>query len=232
MSCPRELALEEDANAVDHGKLGYCWPLLNPDCIFGLLLIRFSQCDELRPICGRCSKSGMIEPCNYPDRADLIFRDQNTQAAREAMEKWRSRSTKKSRISSDSDKKTDSGSSQSPPAIASLSNSDDFETVVVQRFFFDWAITSKGETVGLLGFMPDLHAGCKPGSLLSKAVKAVAYANYAQRFHAVEARQPAIANCTAALGILQTEMERPADDRVHETLLSIILLGLYEVCTL
>jgi transcription factor-like protein len=89
---------------------------------------------------------------------------------------------------------------------------------------------SEGETVGLLGFMPDLYFKSKTGSLLSKAVLAVAYANYAQRFRAAGARKPAIASCTAALELLQAEMKSPADGRVDETLLSIILLGLYEVC--
>jgi hypothetical protein len=58
----------------------------------------------------------------------------------------------------------------------------------------------------------------------------VAYANYAQQFHNVEVKQKAIAKCTAVLGLLQTEMENPINSRIDETLLLMVLLGLYEVC--
>jgi hypothetical protein len=42
-----------------------------------------SQCDEKRPTCGNCKKSGRDCP-GYPDEFDLVFRDENKAMARKA----------------------------------------------------------------------------------------------------------------------------------------------------
>lgn len=42
-----------------------------------------SQCDEKRPTCGNCKKSGRECP-GYPDEFDLVFRDENKAMARKA----------------------------------------------------------------------------------------------------------------------------------------------------
>src|SRR5690242_2967450 len=41
------------------------------------------QCDEKRPTCGNCKKSGRDCP-GYPDEFDLVFRDENKAMARKA----------------------------------------------------------------------------------------------------------------------------------------------------
>ena len=45
-------------------------------------LIKY-QCDEKRPTCGNCKKSGRECP-GYPDEFDLVFRDENKAMARKA----------------------------------------------------------------------------------------------------------------------------------------------------
>ena len=172
-------------------------------------------------------KSGIQEACVYPDRGDLVFRDQNTHAARQATEKWRSRSTRPPK-SPESSVETPSSSSSTPKSAPPGS----LEDLAIARFFFDWTLqrdTIKVNRVSFLEFIPDLYAQCQPESLLSRAVKAVAYANFAQRYQVVDARHSAIQICTEALIMLHSAMEHPDKSKVDETLSSMILLGIYEV---
>jgi len=171
-------------------------------------------------------KSGIQEACVYPDRADLVFRDQNTHAARQATEKWRSRSTRNPK-SPESSVGSPSSSSSTPRSVPGS-----LEDLAIARFYFDWTLprdTLKTNRVSFLEFIPDLYSQCQADSLLSKAVKAVAFANFAQRYQVVDARHNAIQNCTEALSMLHSAMENPDKTRVDETLSSIILLGIYEV---
>ncbi|PVH90098.1 hypothetical protein DM02DRAFT_678808 [Periconia macrospinosa] len=58
------------------------------------------KCDEGKPICIRCSKSG--HECKYRDQADLLFRNQTAFAAQKAEESWRKRSRSHQRNNSES----------------------------------------------------------------------------------------------------------------------------------
>ncbi|PSN64285.1 hypothetical protein BS50DRAFT_498411 [Corynespora cassiicola Philippines] len=71
------------------------------------------KCDEKRPICGQCQKSGRVCP-GYPDEFDLVFRDEN-----KAMER------KAKKVSGSSSKS--SQSSQSTPPGYVLSPTSSFE---------------------------------------------------------------------------------------------------------
>src|ERR1700753_2075098 len=174
-------------------------------------------------------KIGITDDCVYPERGDLIFRDQNLHAARHANEKWRSRSTRTNKSPGSS--AGSPGSASSPPQTVSSSGLED---QVMARFFFDWTLKPdavKKTGISFLEYLPEFYANCDPESILSKTVKAVAYANYAQRFRVAEARAHAIENCTAALQKMQAEMKNPDLTKVDETLISMVLLGMYEVRT-
>ncbi|KAF2642472.1 hypothetical protein P280DRAFT_505883 [Massarina eburnea CBS 473.64] len=67
------------------------------------------KCDETKPICVRCTKSG--HECRYRDHADLLFRNQTVQAAQKAEDSWRKRSKLHQRKGSDNTTPT----STSPP---------------------------------------------------------------------------------------------------------------------
>ncbi|PVH95520.1 hypothetical protein DM02DRAFT_600726 [Periconia macrospinosa] len=58
------------------------------------------KCDEGKPNCIRCTKSG--HECKYRDQADLLFRNQTAFAAQKAEESWRKRSRSHQRTSSES----------------------------------------------------------------------------------------------------------------------------------
>ncbi|ORY00608.1 hypothetical protein BCR34DRAFT_627940 [Clohesyomyces aquaticus] len=70
------------------------------------------KCDEKRPTCGQCQKSGRTCP-GYPDEFDLVFRDENKAMAR------------KRKTSGGSASKSASGSQDSPTSISPVST---FET--------------------------------------------------------------------------------------------------------
>ncbi|KAF2690940.1 hypothetical protein K458DRAFT_288220 [Lentithecium fluviatile CBS 122367] len=58
------------------------------------------KCDETKPVCSRCSKTG--HECKYRDQADLLFRNQTAVAAQKAEDSWRKRSKPRQRIGSES----------------------------------------------------------------------------------------------------------------------------------
>lgn len=59
------------------------------------------KCDEKRPICGQCQKSGRVCP-GYPDEFDLVFRDENKAMERKARKASGSSKTGSSQQSSPS----------------------------------------------------------------------------------------------------------------------------------
>lgn len=58
----------------------------------GAYLTRALQCDEARPTCGNCAKSGRDCP-GYPDEFDLIFRNE-TKAVKRRADKASSKKSK------------------------------------------------------------------------------------------------------------------------------------------
>lgn len=112
---------------------------------------------------------------------------------------------------------------------------DDLEDRALQRFMYDWVLSepvANGVPSGnsFLLFLPGMYATAKLNSLLSKAVSAVAYGNYAQRYSSTEARRRAIAFYADALNAMQTQLNDLSENgEVNGALLSIFLLGIYEV---
>ncbi|KAH7094494.1 hypothetical protein FB567DRAFT_556095 [Paraphoma chrysanthemicola] len=69
------------------------------------------KCDEAKPTCTRCIKSGL--ECKYRDAADLLFRNQTATAAQRAEDSWRKRSKSHQRTQSDTSANSDAASSHS-----------------------------------------------------------------------------------------------------------------------
>ncbi|KAH8730266.1 hypothetical protein GQ44DRAFT_823590 [Phaeosphaeriaceae sp. PMI808] len=62
------------------------------------------KCNEAKPTCNRCSKSG--QECKYRDQADLLFRNQTAVAAQRAEESWRKRSKSQQRARNEANSST------------------------------------------------------------------------------------------------------------------------------
>jgi hypothetical protein len=113
----------------------------------------------------------------------------------------------------------------------------------MERFFFDWVIDEQFEdekgvegtlprrSVAFLPFLPAMYraALAKPTSVLVETVHALAFANYSRRLRDSDAATHAIKSYSAALNLLKQVILNPAAARKDETLISIALLGMYEV---
>jgi hypothetical protein len=114
----------------------------------------------------------------------------------------------------------------------------------MERFFFDWVIEEQfvvdegveglvpRRSVAFLQYLPMMfHAAraATPKSVLVEAVTALAFANYGQRLKNPEALTRALQSYCTALKLLKQLVLNPAAARKDETLVSIALLGMYEV---
>lgn len=83
---------------------------------------------------------------------------------------------------------------------------------------------------GFLEFLPNLYASSYSDSCLRATVSAVALANFAGRFHAAKAKSEAVESYGVALKEINAALNDPPRARRNETVLSIYLLSLSEVC--
>ncbi|KAF2031892.1 hypothetical protein EK21DRAFT_62152 [Setomelanomma holmii] len=110
----------------------------------GMCKSRRIKCDEKRPTCGNCKKSGRDCP-GYPDEFDLVFRDENKAMARKA---------KKSSGSGPSRSSTGGSSSHTSPHL-SPSASFEVETVATSSGTQSSSVPpSEGQ---LISFLPGMH---------------------------------------------------------------------------
>jgi hypothetical protein len=159
----------------------------------------------------------------YRDQFERTWNDETTVAAGRAQKKWRSRSKKQG------DDLTGDSSNSDATSISPSSSS--FEDVVLERFFFDWVIPPipANSPVTFFAFLPLMYRNTKPGSVLAESVSALAFANYGQRMKNPEATAHAVQSYGNALGLLARAIGGAAGSKADETLLSVVLLGMYEV---
>jgi hypothetical protein len=74
-----------------------------------------------------------------------------------------------------------------------------------------------------------MYREAAPGSVLAEAVAALAFANYGARFSSAESKQMAFRRCGNALNLLQRAIDSPIEALTNEIMISITLLGMYEV---
>ncbi|ORY05571.1 hypothetical protein BCR34DRAFT_519492 [Clohesyomyces aquaticus] len=120
------------------------------------------KCDETKPACDRCNKSG--HDCRYRDQSDLMFKNQTASAAQKAEESWRKRSKSNQREERDvSSHGSNVTTHQTPPSDQSSPNNDwlssdlsgplerltnlsvnnssippDLHRLAYERFLYDW----------------------------------------------------------------------------------------------
>ena len=190
------------------------------------------QCDEVQPACGRCVKAGA--ECVYRDTADIFFRNQTTEVAKRAQTKWRSRAKRpeSDTSASDSTSESSSGESQRDAIItATLSLVPLREAQAHSRFFYDFVVPydPAEHYSAFFGILPDLYQTSEPGSCFRNSLAAAAYSNFAGRH---KSREVAIAGAQLygkALTQMSMEMREQWSRNPIETMVSIGLLGFYEV---
>jgi hypothetical protein len=131
------------------------------------------------------------------------------------------------------------GSSTVTPEFSGIT----VEEEVMERFFFDWVIEEQygdeesvegkipRKSIAFLPCLPEMFRAAlkKPKSVLVESVTALAFANYGQRIKWPKALTRAIEAYSSALNLLKQVILSPATDRKDEILVSIVLLGMYEV---
>ncbi|GME33013.1 hypothetical protein GTA08_BOTSDO10878 [Neofusicoccum parvum] len=181
------------------------------------------RCDEVRPSCGNCRKSGRTCP-GFPDEFDLIFRNENAAVARR---------TKRA-----ASKQKSSPSSSSPSAFFSLRGFSIPQSLHVSienqatAFFFRNFVLPPQQAESARGFFDILvpyynsTPEASPLHLATHAVSLSVLGNYPGRSQMM---REAARFYGQALQRAQQALQDPTQAKSDETLLTIMLFVLYEV---
>jgi len=102
------------------------------------------------------------------------------------------------------------------------------------RFFYDYCVRFDpllSHQAPFLGFITRVSQHTPEHPCLKYSLAAASYANFAGRYRSKEATVAAVESYGAALKELSTEMASPSVSNIFETLVSICLLGMYELIT-
>ncbi|KAF2018116.1 hypothetical protein BU24DRAFT_165037 [Aaosphaeria arxii CBS 175.79] len=215
------------------------------------------KCDEKKPTCDRCNKSGL--DCRYRNIDDLLFKNQTTFAAQKAESSWRKRSKPQPPPSTNASTNEPPGdlisfqfnhySSSSKPLdqfipsdsplqfndlITGVSMEPGVRRMAYERFLYDF-ITSRPDQIddegppnALFDFIPMLFEATTEGSCFSTIVDALSYANFGVRCNYPEGQALAEQNWVKALRLLQTDLKDEKLASSDETLAAIYLMGIYD----
>ena len=205
-----------------------------------------AQCDQKLPACGQCIRKKKTCP-GYRSEADLIFRVENDHAASlVAGRKSRRRSSPPPRphVSARSSPgrvaQDFSESVQSPSTVVSFAGPDqppNFRTLLPTLgerascfFIANYILESSDVSYGFMEYLPPI-VGYQSGSMLSTVIECLglaAMSNVAgsQAPATIVARR----KYGEALSMVNRALQTPEIVTEDQTLLSVMLLGVYEVC--
>ena len=158
------------------------------------------QCDQVRPVCGRCEQRG-LSCSGFPADVGFIFRDENAVSQRNSERaRRRPRTDRIPRIPLDATP-SQANWEQQTQASTNVPDSDlqfqyswlnersiadvpgplkkDLETRAVDRFFVNWTLYPLNDeaSTGYMHDLPMLYLSAPPKSILWQAVRAVAFAD-------------------------------------------------------
>ena len=156
-----------------------------------------------------------------------------------AQEKWRSRAKKFPDLDitgseSNSDSSTSESASRASSIPPNLSMIPFQSSHAHHRFFFDYCIPFDpllSHQTPYLGFISRVSQQSPEHPCLRFSLAATSYANFAGRYHSNEASVAAVESYGKALKQLSVEMIKPSVTNLFENLVSICLLGMYELIT-
>lgn len=103
---------------------------------------------------------------------------------------------------------------------------------VIPIFFENFVVTSRNDSpLGWMEFLPDLFERVSVDSALYGAVHAAAYANIAQKYDRLDLQYEAVNYYSKALKLVNNAMAQDSTATSNATIIAVILLGVYEVCT-
>ena len=184
------------------------------------------QCDEIRPTCGRCVRSARV--CSgYSDGLDLVLRPQNDIVV--AHSRRRDNAFSRSKDSTPNRRST----SHSPVSdiAAPIAESKDAHAL---SFFFSTYVLYHRETQadrGYLELLPYICTNLKSESHLSLALAASSHLLFDKHQLRLRNMENHVSPYHAkALQATRLALHSPSESMTDELLMTICLLGFYEVC--
>lgn len=194
------------------------------------MLIVTYKCDEKRPACSRCVRTGK-QCTGYREEGDLIFRH----TVPKPREKGRNATTKSGNmlqsqtdLNISHDRSGKQSFSHGPTKVLLPSKED-------QRLCFFYQTTMEGlvdsdHTQYLHSQFPALMSQSRSGSALHLAAQAISYAAWGRsHLDDKDVALPASKRYSQALSALATSIADPIEAKSDETLYSVLLLSGYEV---
>ena len=199
------------------------------------------QCDETKPTCLQCQKSRRQCP-GYKDDFDLVFRNETQATERRARRSINSKRIKlkleqRSQTRNNADSALVSGSavqrelvSASSRYIPSTPNTP-IEHQAAHYFLSNFVLNPRTETSrGFLTFVIPLIKNEPPDTQLSTSFAAVALAAFGNRPSSRALLPIAGGYYSKALKRINAALKDPITAKSDQTITSVLLLGLFEVC--
>ena len=217
--------------------------------VLPLLTSDFLQCDESTPACSQCINTKRQCP-GYVARFDLVLRDQTkavrrkAQRRKQADEDARTARSSPKRGSPNSDTPSNSvsaGRSELPGVVKKNRTSDDDvprmfndfpEQQAICAFFLDFVLLPRNpdSVRGHLEHLQPLYQKAAPESPLALATSSVALImSGGSAVRTADQQQMGRATFGRALQKTSTAIRDPVESLKDETLMAVLLLGLFEV---
>ena len=104
------------------------------------------------------------------------------------------------------------------------------EATAIGLLFSDYIIVPKSiDSGGFFNFLPNMYTKSSPNSVLRSTVNTMALANLANKHDIRDLRTAATAGYCQTLKLLNTTLQSPSNAVLDETLLTTVLLMMYEV---
>ena len=199
------------------------------------------QCDETKPTCNQCAKSRRTCP-GYKDEFDLVFRNETKaterrarKANRKALEKLGHDPNSPSGLDTIfSPPLTDGSGSLSPVELVIPGLSVSIEQQASCHFVSNFVLLpQQGTTRGFMEFLIPLLKADRGNEHLHHAFNACAMASLGNRANVRggDMASKALGEYTQALSSTHKALQNPELAKADSTLASILMLGLFEVCS-
>ncbi|KAF2737380.1 hypothetical protein EJ04DRAFT_574574 [Polyplosphaeria fusca] len=176
------------------------------------------KCDTRRPQCSQCTNRSVTCP-GYKNPLDQLFRDETESVTKRIQAKGKKHDTKRVR-KVQNETPPSSRSSYSPPAIP-LAPLEPIEDIAIANFMLSHIPDSRFDYLSTFSFS-------HPSSPLLTAIHAASLAVLAQDRRSTPLLLRARDTYTRALASINTALRAPSLATQNETLICVLLLGLYE----
>lgn len=185
-----------------------------------------SQCDLVQPSCNQCRRADRV-CAGYRNQLDLAFRDQSAIVASKVQQAFPNAPQCFKRATRTRHK---AESSEYVGYVAALAQPIQVPYVdQAAQYFFKVYDSEAAESVkSIHKYVPYLYDGCRD-SALSSVISALGFAGLSRYGNVPKMTSLATSNYYTALRRIRTDLQDPVAAKTDQTLLSVYLLGLYEV---